>query len=150
MYGYEPIDLIYISTNPHHTHSQKNVVSLLSHTISIDPQQCSDVVDILEWDATMTKEYSSMLKNHTCNLIPPPKGRKLVWYKWAYITKYAMYGFVDKHKVCIVAKIFSHVEGIDYFETSAPIAKMDSIFLVLSLVASQGWSVYQMDVRSVF
>jgi hypothetical protein len=49
-----------------------------------------------------------------------------------------------------VAKGFSQVEGIDYSETFAPIAKMNSIHLVLSLVASQGWSVYQMDVKSAF
>jgi hypothetical protein len=45
---------------------------------------------------------------------------------------------------------FSQVEGIDYSETFSPISKMNSICLVLSLVASQGWSVYQMDVKSVF
>ena len=49
-----------------------------------------------------------------------------------------------------MAKGFSQVEGIDYSETFAPVAKMNSICLVLSLAASQHWSVYQMDVKSAF
>jgi hypothetical protein len=49
-----------------------------------------------------------------------------------------------------VAKGFSQVEGIDYSETFSSVSKMNSICLVLSLVASQGWLVYQMDVKSAF
>ena len=42
------------------------------------------------------------------------------------------------------------MEGIDYSETFSLVAKMNSIRLVLSLVASQHWSMYQMDVKSAF
>jgi hypothetical protein len=49
-----------------------------------------------------------------------------------------------------VAKGFSQVEGIDYSETFSHVSKMNSICLVLSLAASQGWSIYQMDVKSAF
>jgi hypothetical protein len=49
-----------------------------------------------------------------------------------------------------VVKGFSQVEGIDYAKTFAPVAKMNSICLVLSLAAPQGWSVYQMDVKRNF
>ncbi|KAH9294641.1 hypothetical protein KI387_038229, partial [Taxus chinensis] len=39
---------------------------------------------------------------------------------------------------------------IDYSETFAPISKMDYVCLVLAIAASQGWPVYQMDVKSAF
>ena len=45
---------------------------------------------------------------------------------------------------------FSQVEGIDYNETFAPVAKMNSIRLVLSLAALHNWEVHQMDVKSAF
>jgi hypothetical protein len=122
----------------------------LSHTISNDPQQFSDVVGIPEWDVATTEEYSSLMKNQTWDLVSLSKGQKLVHCKWIYKTKYATDGSVDKHKAHLVAKGFSQVEGIDYSETFAPVAKMNSICLVLSLAASQGWSVYQMDVKSAF
>jgi hypothetical protein len=50
----------------------------------------------------------------------------------------------------LVSKGFSQVEGIDYNETFSPVAKMNSICLVLALVASHKWEVHQMDVKSVF
>jgi hypothetical protein len=50
----------------------------------------------------------------------------------------------------LVAKGFSQVEGIDYNETFSPVAKMNSICLVLALAASHKWEVHQMDVKSVF
>ena len=82
------------------------------------------------------------MKNHTWDLCSLPKGRKLVRCRWVYRTKYAADGSIDRYKTRLVAKGFSQVEGIDYSETFAPVAKMNSIRLVLSLVASQGWTVY--------
>jgi hypothetical protein len=130
--------------------TQTTGVSFLSHTISNDPQQFNDSFGVLEWGASTTKEYSSLMKNHTWDLIHLLRGLKIVHYKWVYRTKYVADIFVDKNKVCLVAKGFSHVEGIDYSETFAPIAKMNYEALVLSLVASQGCSFHQMDVKSTF
>jgi hypothetical protein len=90
------------------------------------------------------------MANNTWDLVPLPKGRKLVRCKWVYKTKYASYGSVEIHKARLVSKVFSQVEGIDYNETFAPVAKMNSIYLVLSLVASHKWEVHQMDVKSAF
>ena len=48
------------------------------------------------------------------------------------------------------SRVFSQVEGIEYNETFSPIAKMNSIHLVLSLATLHNWEVHQMDVKSVF
>eukprot|EP00253_Pinus_taeda_P029567 PITA_29567 len=98
----------------------------------------------------MNEEYHSLLANDKWDLVPLPKGRKLVRCKWVYRTKYGPDGKVDKHKARLVAKGFSQVEGIDYTETFSPVAKMNSIRLVLSLAASLKWEVHQMDVKSAF
>ena len=57
---------------------------------------------------------------------------------------------MDKNKARLVAKGFSHVLGIDYTKTFAPVAKMNSIRLTLATAAAQGWVVHQMDVKSAF
>eukprot|EP00253_Pinus_taeda_P003400 PITA_03400 len=98
----------------------------------------------------MNEEYHSLLSNDTWDLVPLPKGRKLVRCKWVYRTKYGPDGKVVKHKARLVAKGFSQVEGIDYTETFSPVAKMNSIRLVFSLAASLKWEVHQMDVKSAF
>eukprot|EP00253_Pinus_taeda_P001949 PITA_01949 len=98
----------------------------------------------------MNEEYRSLLANDTWDLVPLPKGRKLLRCKWVYRTKYGPDGKVDKHKARLVAKGFLQVEGIDYTETFSPVAKMNSVRLVLSLAASFEWEVHQMDVKSAF
>eukprot|EP00253_Pinus_taeda_P013071 PITA_13071 len=98
----------------------------------------------------MNEEYRSLLENDRWDIVPLPKGRKLVRCKWVYRTKYGLDGKVDKHKAHLVAKVFSQVEGIDYTKTFSPIAKIKSIHLVLSLATSFKWDVHQMDVKSAF
>ncbi|KAH9296875.1 hypothetical protein KI387_028557, partial [Taxus chinensis] len=88
--------------------------------------------------------------NHTWDLVSLPKGRKMVRCKWVYRTKDIVDGSIDKYKARLVAKDFSQVEGIDYSETFAPVAKMDYVRLVLAIAASHGWPVYQMDMKSAF
>jgi hypothetical protein len=101
-------------------------------------------------DTKMNEEYHSLMANNTWDRVPLPKGRKLVICKWVYKTKYVSYESVERHKARLVSKRFSQVEGIDYNETFAPIARMNSICLVLSLASSHKWEVHQMDVKSTF
>ena len=120
----------------HHTCSNTIGSSLLSHAICDDPQKFAPTIGHLEWDSAMEEEYYSLMKNHTWDLCTLPKGRKLVQYKWIYRTKFFADGSIDKHKAHLLVKSFLQVEGIDYTETFAPITKMNSIRLVLSLTTS--------------
>ena len=79
----------------------------------------------------------------------PPR-RKLVQCKWVFKTKFATDGSTFKYKEILVAKGYSQVHGIDYNETFAPIEKMDSIRLTLSIAASKQWEVHHMDVKCAF
>ena len=64
--------------------------------------------------------------------------------------KVASDGKTWKYKEILVSKGFSQVKGVDYHETFAPVAKMDSIRLVLEISESKHWEVYHMDVKSSF
>ena len=75
----------------------------------------------------MQKNYNSLLKNQTWDLVPLPFGRKLVRCKWVYKTKSATDGQISRYKARLVAKGFQQVHGIDYDETFAPLEKMHSI-----------------------
>ena len=77
------------------------------------------------------------MANDTWDLVPLPKGIKLVRCKWVYRTKYASDGSVEILKARLVSQGFSQVEGIDYNETFAPVAKMNSIHLVLCWLSGQ-------------
>eukprot|EP00253_Pinus_taeda_P006645 PITA_06645 len=98
----------------------------------------------------MEEEYNSLLENQTWDLVPLPSGRKLVRCKWIYKTKSAANGKITRQKARLVAKGFQQVHGIDYDETFAPVAKMDSIRLTLAIAVAQWWEVHQMDVKNAF
>jgi hypothetical protein len=115
-----------------------------------DPKTFVEFLGHLDCDTTMNEEYHSLMENDTWDLVPLLKGRKLVRCKCVYITKYASDGSVERHKAWLVEKGSSQVEGINYNETFASVAKINSICLVLSLVASHKWEVYQMDVKYAF
>jgi hypothetical protein len=98
----------------------------------------------------MQEEYNSLLENQTWDLVLLPSGRKLVRCRWVYRTKSATDGQVSKYKARLVAKGFQQVHGIDYDETFALVAKMESIRLVVAITAARGWEVHQMDVKNAF
>ena len=49
-----------------------------------------------------------------------------------------------------MAKGFTQTYGVDYTETFAPVAKMNSIRVLLSLAVNQDWKLHQMDVKNAF
>jgi hypothetical protein len=93
-------------------------------------------------------EYNSLLENQTRDLVPLPSGRKLVRCRWVYKTKSTADEQVSRYKAKLVAKSFQQVHDIDYDETFAPIAKMDSIRLALAIAATKGWEVHEECISS--
>ena len=81
----------------------------------------------------MDEECESLQDNKTWELVPLPLGRKLVQCKWVYKTNIVSDGTTTKYKARFVAKGYSQVQGLDYNETFAPVARMDSIRLVLAV-----------------
>ena len=98
----------------------------------------------------MNIEYESLMKNKTWSLVPLPVGKNLVGCKWVYKTKFTAEGQIEKYKARLVAKGFNQLEGIDYNETFAPVAKMNTIRTILSISSSYKWEIHQMDVKSAF
>ena len=75
---------------------------------------------------------------------------KLVGCKWVFTVKYRADGMLDRYKATLVAKGYKQTYGVDYQETFAPVAKMNTIHILLSLVANFGWSLQQLDVKNAF
>ena len=98
----------------------------------------------------MDEEFNSLQKNGTWELVSLPSERKNFQCKWVHQTKVYADGSNYKYKSRLVAKGFSQVQGVEYTKTFAPVAKMDSIRLVLSISASKHWEVHHMDVNSDF
>jgi hypothetical protein len=57
---------------------------------------------------------------------------------------------VTRNKARLVAKGYSQVEGLDFDETYAPVARLESIRILLAYATYHGFKLYQMDVKSDF
>jgi hypothetical protein len=55
-----------------------------------------------------------------------------------------------RNKVCLVAQGYNQVEGLDFGDTFAPIAPLETIRILLAFATSKGFKLYQMNVKSAF
>ena len=102
-----------------------------------NPQSFKEAFHDPIWQETMDEQFASLHDNKTWELVSLSPGRKLVQYKWNYNTKIAVDGTTTKYKARLVAKGYSQVQGLDYNETFTPVARMDSVRLVLAVAAFQ-------------
>lgn len=79
-----------------------------------------------------------------------PKGSKPIGVKWVFKTKLNENGDVEKHKARLVDKGYAQRYGVDYTEVFAPVARLDTIRVILVVAAQCGWEVFQLDVKSAF
>jgi hypothetical protein len=98
----------------------------------------------------MVEEHQSIMKNKVWEIVPRPKEKSVVTSKWVYKIKHAADGSMDKYKARFVARGFSQKEGEDYDEIFSPVVRYTSIRAIISLVASMGWNLHQMDVKTTF
>ena len=59
-------------------------------------------------------------------------------------------GTIEKYKARLVAKAYDQKEEEDFFDTYSPVARLTTIRLLLSLAASHGLLVHQIDVKTAF
>ena len=89
-------------------------------------------------------------KNGTWELVDLPRGKTTVGCKWVFTVKYKSDGSLERYKARLVAKGFTQTYGIDYLETFAPVAKLNSVRVLLSLVANRDWPQQHLDVKNAF
>jgi hypothetical protein len=95
-------------------------------------------------------EMNSIMSNGTWEVVDRPYGCKPVGCKWVFKNKLRPDGTIEKYKVRLVAKCYTQKEGEDYFDTYSPVARLTTIRVLLSLAASHGLLIHQMDVKMTF
>lgn len=124
--------------------------AILSYSLEIEPKNFKEAIASLKWTKAMDVELQAMELNRTWSVVELPPGKNVVGCKWVFTIKYLSDGTVERYKARLVAKGFTQQEGVDYFETFSPVAKLASVKLILGLTAKKGWILAQMDVTSAF
>nr|GEV01647.1 putative RNA-directed DNA polymerase [Tanacetum cinerariifolium] len=104
----------------------------------------------VKWKKAMDDEMEALKKSETWDKCNMPQGKKAVGCRWVFTVKYKPDGTVELYKARLVAKGYTQTYGIDYSETFSPVAKMDTVRVLLSVASNQGWPLHQFDVKNAF
>lgn len=110
----------------------------------------SNFEDEAEWRKAIDSELNSLMKNETWIVVPSPKNVKLISSRWIFKKKPDADGNLTVYKARLVAKGFMQREGLDYFDTYAPVARLPTIRLLLSIGIKFNLYIDHMDVCTAF
>jgi hypothetical protein len=98
----------------------------------------------------MYEELENFERNQVWTLVDPPRDVNVTGTKWGFKNKQGEDGEVVRNKARLVAHGYSQVQGLDFGETFALVARLEAIKILLAFAASKGFKLYQMDVKSAF
>jgi hypothetical protein len=120
-----------------------------SFVSSIEPHRVEEALQDSDWVMAMQEEINNFTRNEVWHLVPCPN-QNVVGTKWVFRNKQDEHGVVTRNKARLVAKGYSQVEGLDFGETYAPVARFESIHILLAYATYHGFKLYQIDVKSAF
>ena len=98
----------------------------------------------------MVYEMFALHKSGTWELVSLPAGKSTIGCHWVYAVKIGPDGQIDRLKTRLVAKGYTQIFGLDYSDTFAPVAKIASVRLFLSMVVVRHWPLNQLDKKNAF
>jgi hypothetical protein len=97
----------------------------------------------------MQEELNNFKRNEVWSLVPRPK-QNIVGTKWVFRNKQDEHDVVTRNKARLVEKGYAPTAGLDFEETFAPVARFESIRMLLAYVAHHSFKLFQMDMKSAF
>ncbi|WVZ85245.1 hypothetical protein U9M48_032192, partial [Paspalum notatum var. saurae] len=125
-------------------------VQAYSFVSSIEPTTIDQALSDPDWVNAMHEELNNFTRNEVLTLEARSKGARVIGTKWVFGNKQDDEGNIVRNKARLVAKGYSQVEGIDFGETFAPVARLETIRFLLTYASHHDMKLYQMDVKSAF
>ena len=103
-----------------------------------------------KWEEAINNELNSLKSNGTWELVKRPPNTNVVDSKWVLRIKKNAAGEIEKYKARLVARGFTQIYGVDYYETYAPVARLASFRIILALAARNDWPIHTFDFDSAY
>ena len=103
-----------------------------------------------KWQEAIKVELANLEANGTWELIERPSGANVVDSKWVLRIKKNTAGEIEKYKARLVARGFTQIYGVDFYETYAPVAKLATFRLITAIAARNGWPLDSFDFDSAY
>jgi hypothetical protein len=95
-------------------------------------------------------ELNNFKRNKVWELVERPKGHNMIGTKWVFRNKQDQDGIVVRNKGRLVVQDYTQVEGLDFGETYAPVARLEAIRILLAYACAHNIKLFQMDMKSAF
>ncbi|GJR22777.1 retrovirus-related pol polyprotein from transposon TNT 1-94 [Tanacetum coccineum] len=118
--------------------------------IGREPKNVNEALTDESWIIAMQEELNQFITNDVWELVPQPKNMTIIGTKWVFRNKLDENGVVSRYKARLVAQGYNQQEGIDYDETYAPVARLESIRILLAYAYTLDFKLFKMDVKSAF
>ncbi|KAF7371239.1 Transcription factor [Mycena sanguinolenta] len=129
------------------------LVADISEVEGIEPHNLAEArrsPDWPHWEKAIKEELATLEANNTWELVNTPESANIVGNKWVFRIKRDAAGRVQRYKARLVAQGFSQVEGVDYFDTFAPVARLSSVRTILALAARLDLEIHQIDIKGAY
>ena len=126
----------------------ESIMLLLS--INDEPATYQEAKRYTRWTKACKEEIESINRNKTWTLVDKPHGVKIIGLKWIFKVKKNADGTINKFKARLVAKGYVQELGIDFEEAFAPVARIETIRLLISLASAHDWEIHHLDVKTAF
>ena len=102
------------------------------------------------WREAMKEEISAILKDKTWIVVKQQGDIKSIGVKWLFLVKKDNKGKILRYKERLVVKGYAQKEGIDYGEVLSPVARMESIRILIAIAAQEIWELHHLEVKIAF
>ena len=100
-----------------------------------EPLSFEEAISDGKWREAMNEEIKSIERNGTWELVNLPINKTPIAVKWVFKVKLKPDGTVAKYKARLVAKGFMQKEGLDYSEVFAPVARLETVRLLVAIAS---------------
>ena len=121
----------------------------LSLSFISTPRSYEEALLVPAWKQAMDEKIDALVSRRTWELVSAPTD-VVVGCRSIYTLKYRPNGLLDRYKTRLITKGYTQTYGVDYFETFSPIARLNSIMILFSIVANLSWSLLQLNVKNAF
>jgi hypothetical protein len=125
-----------------------NQVSYSCYLAQSEPKKVDEALQDDDWVSAMHDELHQFTRNDVWTLVPRPAEHSIIGTKWIFMNKTdehgTEHGTVIPNKACLVAKGYTQIEGVVFDETFAPLTRLVSIRILLSIACHLGFKLYQM------
>ena len=122
----------------------------LSITHDTEPKNYEEACKNENWKLAMQTELDALAHNGTWVMVELPPHVKPIGSRWVYKVKHRADGSVERYKARLVAKGYNQVEGLDFFDTFSPVAKLSTVRVLLAIASINHWHLHQLDVNNAF